>query len=84
MDHAIANKKCRDRMGAAFALNKAAGSGQPTQEQVNALNEKLTAKLDEDSDASIAAESSDGEPPPSPKPKPKSKRQRTLTEYKKK
>ncbi|KAG6547810.1 hypothetical protein Mapa_010625 [Marchantia paleacea] len=84
VDHAIANKKCRDRMGAAFALNKAAGSGQPTQEQVNALNEKLNANLDEAPDAAIAAESSDEESPPSPKPKPKPKRQRTLTEYKKK
>lgn len=44
VDHSIANKQCRDMMGAAYALNKGT-EGQPSQGQVSSLKEKLQEKV---------------------------------------
>ncbi|KAL3690722.1 hypothetical protein R1sor_004373 [Riccia sorocarpa] len=79
VDHAIANKICRDRMGAAFALNKQAAPGQPTQEQVDNLNNRLNENLDVEADQQDARAGTDsGEEKSTPSPKPKVKRQRKL------
>ncbi|KAL2623440.1 hypothetical protein R1flu_003645 [Riccia fluitans] len=83
VDHAIANKKCRDRMGAAYALNKQAAPGQPTQEQVNTLNNKLTANLEGEADEQDVAAATDSGEDSSPSLKPKVKRQRKLPFQKK-
>eukprot|EP00249_Psilotum_nudum_P014907 c25061_g1_i2 orf=483-770(-) len=40
VDHKIASKQCRDRMGASYALNKEA-AGKPSCAQLDYLNRKL-------------------------------------------
>jgi hypothetical protein len=90
VDHAIANKECRERMGQAYALNKEAG-GHPNQEQVDELNDRLEVQF-----PVVKPESGNapGAPPKqaprkpgkkvarSPKEEPSGKRQRKLTDYK--
>lgn len=89
VDHAIANKQCRERMGQAYALNKEAG-GQPKKEQVDALYDRLEKEFP------VVDNQTSGAPPePAPKKtvkvalkakakaEPLSKRQRKLTDYKK-
>lgn len=90
VDHAIANKECRERMGQAYALNKEAG-GHPNQEQVDELNDRLEVQF-----PVVKPESGNapGAPPKqaprkpgkkvarSPMEEPSGKRQRKLTDYK--
>nr|QXF69111.1 6-4 photolyase [Pohlia nutans] len=89
VDHAIANKECRERMGQAYALSKEAG-GHPKQEQVDELHDRLEAQF-----PVVRPESGNAPAPPkraprkavkkgasSPKEEPSGKRQRKLTDYK--
>ena len=90
VDHSIANKECRERMGQAYALNKETG-GHPKQEHVDELNDRLEVQF-----PVVKSESGNppGAPPKdaprkavkktarSPQEEPLGKRQRKLTDYK--
>ncbi len=86
VDHTVANKECRERMGAAYALHKEVG-GLPQQEQVDALHQSL----DETLNNRIATNETTKKVPKTTrktvvttkgKDTPSSKRQRKLTDYK--
>lgn len=87
VDHTVANKECRERMGAAYALHKEVG-GLPQQEQVDALHRRL----DETLNNHIATNETTKKVPKTTmrktvgttkgKDTPSSKRQRKLTDYK--
>ncbi len=87
VDHTVANKECRERMGAAYALHKEVG-GLPQQEQVDALHPRL----DETLNNRIATNETTKKVPKTTmrktvvttkgKDTPSSKRQRKLTDYK--
>lgn len=85
-DHAVANKLCRDRMAASYALNKRA-QGYPSDDQLAELGEKLY-KGDGKGGANVNAEEMDAAKPEKGKRAEKeeketpSKRQRTLSEFK--
>lgn len=90
VDHTVANKECRERMGQAYALNKGTG-GHPKQEQVDELHDRLEATFP------VVNNEPERAPKSSPKRKPKravkkvavstlkegpsGKRQRKLTDY---
>lgn len=86
VDHAIANKECRTRMGAAYALNSGT-EGQPTQEQVDALNNESQDTVNPAKPTKESRRTVPVQPKPSstkypkPAPSPPSKKQRKLTDY---
>lgn len=87
VDHAIANKDCRERMGQAYALSKETG-GHPKQEQVDELHDRLEVQF-----PVVSGNAPVGPPKQTPrksakkgasapKEEPSGKRQRKLTDYK--